>query len=114
MAERTLTLSELNRSTLARQLLLARAETPSLDALKHLIALQAQLPNPPYIGLWTRLRSFERSELVRLVENRQVVRATMMRATLQLMAAEDYALLRSALQPALVRFFWQADAAVAH
>lgn len=103
MAERILTLGELNRSTLARQMLLQREEMPALDALKQLIALQAQLPNPPYIGLWTRLHSFERAELVHLLENRQVVRATMMRATLQLLTAEDYLLLRSALQPALTR-----------
>lgn len=103
MAERILTLHELNRSTLVRQLLLERASLPALDALKHLIALQSQLPNPPYIGLWTRLHSFECSELVDLLENKQVVRATMMRATLQLMTAEDYSLLRSALQPAMAR-----------
>ncbi|HZO71497.1 MAG TPA: winged helix DNA-binding domain-containing protein [Ktedonobacteraceae bacterium] len=103
MAERTLTLHELNRSTLARQMLLERTSLPTLAAMRQLIALQAQLPNSPYIGLWTRLRSYERSELVRMVEDRQAVRATMMRATLQLMAAEDYALLRSALQPALTR-----------
>lgn len=103
MTERILTLSELNRATLARQWLLERKSLPVLEALRHLVALQAQLPNPPYIGLWTRLHSFERSELTGLMENKKVVRATMMRATLQLMAAEDYMLLRPALQPALTR-----------
>jgi hypothetical protein len=103
MTERMLTLSELNRATLARQWLLERKSQPVLEALRHLVALQAQLPNPPYIGLWTRLHSFERSELTGLMENKKVVRATMMRATLQLMAAEDYMLLRPALQPALTR-----------
>ena len=37
------------------------------------------------------------------MQERLVVRATLMRATLQLMSAEDYLLLRPALQPALTR-----------
>jgi len=54
MTEQTLTSGELNRSTLTRQLLLDRAVLPGL---------QAQLSQPPYIGLWTRLRSFAHAEL---------------------------------------------------
>jgi hypothetical protein len=103
MTERILTPGEINRSTLARQMLLERAALPALDALRRLVGLQAQQPQPPYIGLWTRLRSFEQPELTHLLETRQVVRATMMRATLHLMTAEDYTLLRLALQPALTR-----------
>jgi hypothetical protein len=103
MDDRILTVGELNRSTLARQMLLERATLPALEALRRLVGLQAQLPQPPYVSLWTRLRSFERAELTHLLETRQVVRATMMRATLHLMTAEDYALLRPALQPALTR-----------
>ncbi len=103
MADRILTLRELNRATLSRQLLLERVSSPALDAIKHLAGLQAQMPGPPYIGLWTRLQSFQRDDLTRLLENRQVVRATMMRSTLHLMTAEDYVLLRPTLQPALTR-----------
>lgn len=103
MTDRILTLRELNRATLARQLLLERASLSTLDALTHLVGLQAQLPNPPYIGLWTRLQSFQRDELSKLVERKQVVRATMMRSTLHLVTTEDYLLLRQALQPALTR-----------
>lgn len=103
MPERVLTMRELNRATLARQLLLDRASIPVFDALERLAGLQAQMSDPPYIGLWTRLQSFHRSDLIRLLEHRQVVRATVMRSTLHIMTAEDYILLRSTLQPALTR-----------
>ena len=102
-AERVLTLRELNRATLARQLLLDRAALPVADAVARLGGLQAQVPNPPYIGLWTRLRDFRRDDLTCLLEERRVVRAPLLRSTLHLFTAEDYALLRPALQPALTR-----------
>ena len=92
--DRILTLRELNRATLARQMLLDRQNIPALDAVGRLAGLQAQVASPPYVGLWTRLQNFRREELTRLMEGRQVVRATLMRATLHLMTAEDYLLLR--------------------
>ncbi len=102
-AGRVLTLRELNRATLARQMLLERAAVPVSEAVERLVGLQAQVPNPPYIGLWTRVRDFRRDDLTRLIEEQRVVRATLMRATLHLMTAEDYLRLRPALQPALAR-----------
>ncbi len=103
MTERTLTLRELNRATLARQMLLDREKLPVLDAVERLVGLQAQLPGPPFVGLWARLQDFRRDDLKRLMSERLVVRATLMRATLHLMTAVDYLLLRPALQPALAR-----------
>jgi Winged helix DNA-binding domain len=102
-ADRVLTLRKLNRATLARQMLLEREPLPISDAIERLVGLQAQVPNPPYVGLWTRLQGFQRGDLIRLIEQRRVVRATLMRATLHLMTARDYLLLRPALQPALTR-----------
>ena len=93
----------LNRATLERQMLLGRAELPVLEAIERLIALQAQLPNPPYVGLWTRLEGFEKSHLTRLIEKRRVVRSTMLRATQHLVTARDYLRLRPVLQPMIDR-----------
>jgi Winged helix DNA-binding domain len=102
-ADRVLTLRELNRATLARQMLLERENLSPLEAVQRLVALQAQVTSPPYVGLWTRLEGFGREDLTHLMLERRVVRATLMRATLQLMTADDYLLLRPALQPALTR-----------
>ena len=103
MTGHVLTLRELNRATLARQMLLARETLPVPEAVGRLAGLQAQVPGPPYVGLWTRLRNFRREDLTGCLERRQVVRAALMRSTLHLMTAEDYLLLWSSLQPALVR-----------
>ncbi len=103
MAVRVLTLREHNRATLARQMLLEREAMPIPEAVGRLVGLQAQVPNPPYIGLWTRLRDFRREYLTAAMERREVVRAPLMRSTLHLMTADDYLLLRPALQPALTR-----------
>ncbi len=106
MPDRVLTRRELNRATLARQMLLERQPLSALEAVGRLAGLQAQVPNPPYIGLWSRLRDFQRDELTRLIQQRQVVRATMMRHTLHLFTAADYLRFRHAIQPALTRN-WQ-------
>jgi hypothetical protein len=93
----------LNRATLARQMLLARAKTTALDAIERLAGMQAQVARPPFIGLWTRLAKFDRADLLVLIHTKKVVRVTAMRATLHLMTAGDYVKLRGALQPALTR-----------
>ncbi|MBO0720934.1 MAG: hypothetical protein J2P41_08925 [Blastocatellia bacterium] len=51
MADRTLKLRDLNRTTLARQMLLERAPVSVTAAIERLAGLQAQLPLPPYIGI---------------------------------------------------------------
>ncbi|HWC26840.1 MAG TPA: winged helix DNA-binding domain-containing protein [Solirubrobacteraceae bacterium] len=99
MTARVLTHAELNRATLARQLLLERASVGVRDAVERLAGMQAQEPKHPFIGLWTRLEGFEEEALRRALHERAIVRATLMRSTLHLMSAADYAALRMALQP---------------
>ncbi|WP_432118573.1 winged helix DNA-binding domain-containing protein [Streptomyces sp. bgisy032] len=79
----------LNRATLARQLLLDRADLPVHDAVAHLCGLQAQEPQEPFTGLWSRLRAFDPSELSELLTGRRVVRAPLMRRTVHLVTAGD-------------------------
>jgi hypothetical protein len=79
----------LNRATLARQLLLDRADLPVLDAVAHLCGLQAQEPQEPFVGLWSRLRGFDPATLSELLEGRQVVRIHLMRRTVHLVTAAD-------------------------
>ncbi|MEU7848932.1 winged helix DNA-binding domain-containing protein [Micromonospora parva] len=79
----------LNRATLARQLLLDRADLPALDAVAHLGGLQAQEPQEPFTGLWSRLRAFHPTELSTLLTERRVVRTHLMRRTVHLLTADD-------------------------
>ncbi|HEU0186218.1 MAG TPA: winged helix DNA-binding domain-containing protein [Blastocatellia bacterium] len=102
MADRILKLRELNRATLARQMLLGREEISVTAAIERLAGLQAQLASAPYVGLWTRLPDFRREDLAKEIENRKVVKATMMRATLHVCTADDYERFRTTLKPLLI------------
>jgi hypothetical protein len=99
VAAATLTRAELNRATLARQLLLAREAVSAVDAVQRLAGMQAQEPKHPFIGLWTRVEDFAHEDLLAALREREVVRATLMRSTLHLMSAAHYAAVRMALQP---------------
>ena len=101
MGADVLTPRALNRATLARQLLLERAQLPAYDAVEHLVGMQAQIPADPYLGLWSRLAGFEHGELGQLLLDRRLVRIVVMRATIHLVSADDCLTLRPLMQPVL-------------
>ncbi|GAA1578058.1 winged helix DNA-binding domain-containing protein [Actinomadura kijaniata] len=93
----------LNRALLARQLLLRRHDLPVIDAVEHLAGMQSQAPNPPYLGLWSRLTDFDFGELGALMTERRVVRTVLMRGTVHLVSARDALAWRALTQPLLDR-----------
>ncbi|MFC8097254.1 winged helix DNA-binding domain-containing protein [Streptomyces sp. NPDC057363] len=79
----------LNRATLARQYLLERTGTPVREAVAHLGGLQAQEPQEPFTGLWSRLHAFTPDRLDRALTDRHVVRTHLMRRTVHLVTGDD-------------------------
>ncbi|MFM9593318.1 winged helix DNA-binding domain-containing protein [Streptomyces scabiei] len=96
-----LTARALNRATLARQLLLAREPLTVPEAVRRVVALQAQQPASPYIALWNRLSPFDPAAMDAALTDHSVVRATLMRITVHAVCAEDYAPFREAMEPTL-------------
>lgn len=109
MAERILTLGELNRATLARQLLLERKRLSPTAVIERLVGMQAQWPPAPYVGIWTRASSFRREALERELARGAVVKATVIRQTLHLVTRRDYALFRAAMSE--TNFPWESSQA---
>ena len=98
--ERVLTLRELNRALLERQMLLKRKRLGVQEAVERLCALQAQYSLSPYIALWSRLTGFQREQLTRALEEREVVKSTLFRITLHITSARDYPYFAAAFLPA--------------
>jgi hypothetical protein len=88
----------LNRALLARQMLLTRVNLPVLDAIERLVGIQAQDPNAPYFGLWSRLEEFRPDDLSKLIQNKKVMRLALMRSTIHLVSSKDGMSLRPLIQ----------------
>jgi hypothetical protein len=95
----------LNRALLERQLLLRREDMSTLGAIEHLAGMQAQAPNAPYVGLWTRLAGFRTDHLAELLAERAVVRTHLMRNTIHLVTAHNGVAMRGLMQPFLDRSY---------
>ena len=89
MADRVLSVRALNRALLERQGLLSRQRIAPLGMVERLVGLQAQVPENPYVALWSRLARFAPADLSGLIECRAAVRAQLMRATIHLVSARD-------------------------
>jgi hypothetical protein len=91
----------LNRATLARQLLLRREALPVTEALRRVVALQAQAPASPYLALWNRLVDLDPAELDRAFAGHEIVKASLFRVTLHAVTAADYPAFHEAMQRTL-------------
>lgn len=96
-----LTARRLNRATLARQLLLGRERLDVAEAVRRVVALQAQEAASPYLALWNRLDRFDPAGLDAAFADRAVVKATLMRITLHAVHAEDYPAFHAAMVSSL-------------
>lgn len=90
MTTAVLTTRHLNRALLTRQQLLGRAYRTIPDMLAQAAGLQTQFAPAGYLGLWTRLRDFERPALTQALEDHSAVQGTLMRTTIHLVDARDY------------------------
>jgi hypothetical protein len=96
----------LNRALLERQHLLNRRKASAATEIEHLVGMQAQVPNSPYVGLWTRLEGFQPNELADLINTRRAVRLGLMRNTIHLVTARD-SLAQRPLYQSLFERGWQ-------
>jgi hypothetical protein len=87
---RTLTRRELNRALLARQLLLERSRASLPRAVGRIAGIQAQYAPSMYVGLWSRLEGFERTQLTRALERRTLVQGSSLRSTIHLLTPADW------------------------
>lgn len=90
MDGQTLSVRRLNRALLARQHLLEPSTKPLTEVLEDVGGLQTQYAPAAYVGLFSRMKSFERETLTRAMERREVIHGTLMRTTIHTVSARDY------------------------
>ncbi len=90
MTESVFTPRHLNRALLARQHLLERSVLDLPRVVEGMGGIQMQYAPAGYIALWSRMNGFERPMLTDALERREVIQATLMRATIHTVSAADY------------------------
>ena len=108
MAAPTLSRRALNRALLARQGLLAREPLGARAMIERLVGMQAQEPEDPYVGLWSRLEGFAPAHLSDPIASRAAVRGQFMRATIHLLTDRDCLAIHPVTLPVLARTFQSA------
>ena len=93
----------LNRALLARQHLLERAPWEAARMIEHLVGMQAQSPQDPYVALWSRVQGFAPGALSDAIAERRAVRMTLMRSTIHLATADDAVAIRPVVQDVVER-----------
>ncbi len=111
MSDVVLSSRALNRALLARQGLLERSRVPADEMVERLVGMQAQVPENPYVALWSRIDGFRPEELSGLIAERALVRAGLMRSTLHLVSARDCLAIHPITLPVLSRTFASPHAA---
>ncbi|MGW6727859.1 winged helix DNA-binding domain-containing protein [Nocardia sp. NPDC055029] len=91
----------LNRTLLARQHLLERSALTTPQMCDHLVGLQAQDVPPPFVGLWSRIAGFDPATVSTGLEDRSLVRITLMRGTIHLVTPPDALRIAPHIQPEL-------------
>lgn len=94
---------QLGRATLARQLLLQRSQLGVVEAVEHLVGLQAQTPHSWYVALLSRLEDATTERIAGLLVERALVRIALMRSTIHLVSARDALALRPLVDPVIER-----------
>ena len=95
----------LNRALMQRQGLLERSPATALETIERLVGMQAQEPEDPYVGLWTRLADFDPEALSALLADGRAVRAQLMRSTIHLVSARDCLAFHPLTRTILARVF---------
>jgi len=83
---------------MVRQGLSSRRPLEVADAVRSVLALQAQEPAAPYLALWNRIDGFDADDLDRAFADGAIVKAPLFRFTLHAVAGDDVAWARAAMQ----------------
>ena len=88
----------LTYETMVRQGLSLRRPVGVAEAVRSVLALQAQEPAAPYLALWNRIEGFDANDLDRALADGAIVKASLFRFTLHAVDAGDLAWARAAMQ----------------